>query len=165
MNEISRQGIDKFIDNAKNIIDTFTGSFLRSGKPTSDRSRAAVMFNNFFLHVQGVKTHMNTLRPSYTLGMGLAAFFLFVIACVSGVLLMIYYNPSIENAYNTVKDLTYVVFAGKLARNIHKWAAVASCPVNIYSRAFLEDPKRRRPYKTGGIPTAGKRCPVVFNAG
>lgn len=125
MNEISRQGIDKFINNAKNILDAFTGSFLRSGKPTSDKSRAAVMFNNFFLHVQGVKTHMNTLRPSYTLGMGLAAFFLFVIACISGVLLMIYYNPSIENAYDTVKDLTYVVFAGKLARNIHKWAGEA----------------------------------------
>jgi quinol-cytochrome oxidoreductase complex cytochrome b subunit len=35
---------------------------------------------------------------------------------------MIYYNPSIENAYNTVKDIKYVVFAGNLMRNIHKWA-------------------------------------------
>ena len=51
------------------------------------------MFNNFFLHVQGVKTHVNTLRPAYTLGLGLASFFLLMITTVSGVLLMIYYNP------------------------------------------------------------------------
>jgi quinol-cytochrome oxidoreductase complex cytochrome b subunit len=35
---------------------------------------------------------------------------------------MIYYNPSTEDAYNTVKDIKYVVFAGNLMRNIHKWA-------------------------------------------
>jgi quinol-cytochrome oxidoreductase complex cytochrome b subunit len=35
---------------------------------------------------------------------------------------MIYYNPSLENAYNTVKDLNFVVFGGRLVRNMHKWA-------------------------------------------
>jgi quinol-cytochrome oxidoreductase complex cytochrome b subunit len=85
-------------------------------------SRAAVMFNNFFLHFQGVKTHVNTLRPTYTLGLGLISLLLLAFTTISGVLLMIYYNPSFENAYNTVKDITYVVFAGNLMRNIHKWA-------------------------------------------
>lgn len=122
MSDMSRSGMDRMKENLKALKQTVIGSFLRSGRPTSDRSRAAVMFNNFFLHVQGVKTHVNTLRPAYTLGLGLASFFLLMITTVSGVLLMIYYNPSIENAYNSVKDITYVVFAGKLARNMHKWA-------------------------------------------
>ena len=122
MSELNQTGIDKFKDNLKSIKESFTSSFLRSGRPTSDRSRAAAMFNNFFLHVQGVKTHINTLRPAYTFGLGLASLFLLLITVISGVLLMIYYSPSIERAYNTVKDISYVVFAGKLIRNVHKWA-------------------------------------------
>jgi quinol-cytochrome oxidoreductase complex cytochrome b subunit len=122
MSEPNHNGIDSFRNNLKSIIDSFASSFLRSGKPTSDKSRASAMFNNFFLHVQGVKTHMNTLRPTYTLGLGLISLFLLLITTVSGVVLMIYYNPSIENAYNTVKDITYVVIGGSLSRNIHKWA-------------------------------------------
>lgn len=122
MNESSQRGIEAFKENLKAIAGTFARSLFRSGRPTSDRSRAAAMFNNFFLHVQGVKTHINTLRPTYTFGLGLASLFLLLITVVSGILLMVYYNPSVENAYNTVKDLMYVVFGGTLARNVHKWA-------------------------------------------
>ncbi|GAB4410257.1 MAG: hypothetical protein OHK0032_06000 [Thermodesulfovibrionales bacterium] len=121
MSELNRSGIAKFTENLKTLKDSFLGSFLRSGSPTSDRSRAAVMFNNFFLHIQGVKTHINTLRPTYTFGLGLISLFLLLITVISGVLLMVYYNPGIENAYNSVKDINYVVTAGKLLRNIHKW--------------------------------------------
>jgi len=122
MNETGQTGIQKFMENLKNIRYSMPGSVARSGKPDSDMSRAAVMFNNFFLHFQGIKTHINSLRPAYTLGLGLISLFLLVFTVITGILLMIYYNPSIENAYNTVKDLKYVVFGGNLIRNIHKWA-------------------------------------------
>lgn len=122
MSDLNQSGIDRFRDNLRAVGKSFVASIFRSGRTTSDRSRAAVMFNNFFLHIQGVKTHIHTLRPSYTLGLGLMSLFLLLITVVSGVVLMIYYNPSIENAYNTVKDITYVIFAGKLMRNVHKWA-------------------------------------------
>ncbi len=122
MKEIREPGISEFIGNLKNLKQSFLGSFLRSGTPTSDKSRAATMFNNFFLHIQGVKTHINTLRPTYTFGLGLISFFLLLIVVFSGAILMIYYNPSIEHAYNTVKDINYVVYAGRVLRNIHKWA-------------------------------------------
>ncbi len=121
MSDLNRSGIKRFTENLRSLKDSFLGSFLRSGRLTSDMSRAAVMFNNFFLHIQGVKTHVNTLRPTYTFGLGLISFFLLIITVASGVLLMVYYNPSIENAYNSVKDINYVVTAGKLLRNIHKW--------------------------------------------
>lgn len=121
----SSTGLSKFKENLISLKNSFLSSFLRTGNPTSDRSRAAVMFSNFFLHIQGVKTHINTLRPTYTFGLGLISLFLLVFTTISGVLLMIYYNPSIENAYNTVKDIKYVVFAGNLMRNVHKWAGEA----------------------------------------
>jgi quinol-cytochrome oxidoreductase complex cytochrome b subunit len=125
MENPNKSGISKFKENLLSIKNSFLGSFLRSGWPASDKSRAAVMFNNFFLHVHGVKTHINTLRPSYTLGLGLISFFLLVIVFVSGGLLMVYYSPSIEHAYNTIKDINHVVTGGKLMRNVHKWAGEA----------------------------------------
>ncbi len=115
-------GLSKFKENLLNLKNSFLASFLRSGRLTSDKSKASVMFNNFFLHIQGVKTHINTLRPTYTFGLGLITFFLFVIVVLSGVLLMIYYHPSVEEAYNKIKDIIYVVFGGRLLRNIHKWS-------------------------------------------
>jgi quinol-cytochrome oxidoreductase complex cytochrome b subunit len=117
-----RPGINDFINNIKNLPRSSSESYLRGGLPVSDRSRAAVSANNFFLHIQGAKTHINTLRPTYTFGLGLISLYLLLITVVSGVLLMIYYSPSTESAYNTVKDINYVVFGGRLLRNIHKWA-------------------------------------------
>ena len=116
------RGLSEFGKNLLAIKDSFMSSVFRSGRPTSDKSRSAVIVNNFFLHIQGAKTHINTLRPTYTLGLGLISLFLFLIVCISGVFLMVYYNPSIENAYNTIKDINYVVTGGKLMRNVHKWA-------------------------------------------
>ena len=125
MNALYESGLAKFKGNLISLKDSFLESFLRSGKLTSDKSRAAVMFNNFFLHIQGVKTHINTLRPGYTLGLGLISFFLLLIAFASGIFLMVYYNPSISNAFNTVKDINFVVTGGKFMRNLHKWAGEA----------------------------------------
>lgn len=122
MSESMKTGLQQFKDNICGLKDSLVKSYLRAGKPTSDMSRTALMVNNFFLHIQGAKTHINTLRPTYTFGLGLIAFFLFVITCVSGALEMIFYNPSIEHAYSTVKDINYVVFAGRFLRNVHKWS-------------------------------------------
>jgi quinol-cytochrome oxidoreductase complex cytochrome b subunit len=122
MSETNQSGIHVFKENLKGLGRSFAASFLRGGKPTSDHSRAAVMFNNIFLHIQGVKTHINSLRPTYTFGLGFASLVLLMLTVASGVLIMIYYNPSLENAYNTVKDINYVVFGGRLLRNMHKWA-------------------------------------------
>ncbi|MBW1850800.1 MAG: cytochrome b N-terminal domain-containing protein [Deltaproteobacteria bacterium] len=122
MDELKQSGFDKYKENIKSLKKSFISSYLRGGRPTSDRSRAAVIVNNFFLHVQGARTHLNTLRPTYTFGLGLISLYLFLITIVSGVLLMLYYNPSVEHAYNSVKDINYVVFGGRLLRNIHKWA-------------------------------------------
>ncbi len=125
MNALNESGLDKFKGNLISLKDSFLESFLRSGKLSSDKSRAAIMFNNFFLHIQGVKTHLNSLRPNYTFGLGLVSLFLLLIAFASGIFLMVYYNPSITNAFNTVKDINFVVSGGRFMRNLHKWAGEA----------------------------------------
>jgi len=117
-----KDGLKIFFANLKSLWTNFKSSFLRSWPLTSDRSRAAAMVNNFFLHIQGTKTHINTLRPTYTLGFGLISLYLLIICVVSGVLLMIFYHPSVTEAYNKIKDIQYAVFGGRVLRNLHKWS-------------------------------------------
>jgi quinol-cytochrome oxidoreductase complex cytochrome b subunit len=73
--------------------------------------------------VQPVKVHRHSLRASYSLGLGLILLYLFLILTGTGVLLMFYYVPSTEKAYDIMKDLQYVVSAGLVIRNMHRWAA------------------------------------------
>jgi quinol-cytochrome oxidoreductase complex cytochrome b subunit len=98
-------------------------SIFRVGVPRSNLSRAQAMVSSFLLHMQPTKVQRRTLQPTTTFGLGLISLFLFAILVFSGVLLMFYYVPSIERAYAGMKDLQYVVSAGLLVRNMHRWSA------------------------------------------
>src|SRR5271157_1183478 len=81
------------------------------------------MVSSFLLHMQPAKVNRHSLRASYSLGLGLISLYLFFILCGTGVLLMFYYVPSTEKAYDIMKDLQFVVSAGLVIRNMHRWAA------------------------------------------
>jgi len=98
-------------------------SIFRHPLPSSDLERAQTSFTNFFLHLHPVKVHRNTLRPVYTLGLGLISLFLFLILVTTGVLLMFYYVPSTNQAYDRMLDLRGTVAFGIFLRNMHRWAA------------------------------------------
>lgn len=98
-------------------------SVFRNPLPHSDLERAQTSFTNFFLHIHPVKVHQNTLRPLYTMGLGLMSFFLFVILVVTGILLMFYYVPSTTQAYDRMLDLRGSVAFGTFLRNMHRWSA------------------------------------------
>jgi len=98
-------------------------SVFRHPLPSSELERAQTSFTNFFLHLHPVKVHRNTLRPVYTMGLGLMAFFLFLILVVTGVLLMFYYVPSTTQAYDRMLDLRGAVAFGVFLRNMHRWSA------------------------------------------
>ena len=114
-------------------------SIFRNPLPSSDRGRAATSFTNFFLHIQPVRVSRQALRPSYTLGLGLISFFLFVILTVTGVLLMFYYVPSTAQAYDRMLDLRSSVAFGVILRNMHRWAAhgMVACVFLHMCRVFF----------------------------
>jgi len=62
-----------------------------------------------------------TLWPVYYLG-GLSAL-TFCIQVVSGILLMFYYKPSVEEAYNSVEFIMTEVEFGWFVRSVHHWCA------------------------------------------
>ncbi len=109
----------------KQVCLDFYRSVIRHGLPNTERNRSLIIFSNVFSHFHSVRVHKNSLRPEYTLGLGLITFFLFLILSVTGIILMIYYIPSTEQAYDRIKDLTFVVPGGGLMRNLHRWAAHA----------------------------------------
>jgi quinol-cytochrome oxidoreductase complex cytochrome b subunit len=98
-------------------------SIFRNPLPSTDLERSSTSFTNFFLHIHPVKVHKNTLRPVYTLGLGLMSLFLFLILIVTGVLLMFYYVPSTTQAYDRMLDLRGTVAFGIFLRNMHRWSA------------------------------------------
>ena len=115
--------LTRIAKNLKTLPRTFRESVLRHGAPTSDRARSQTVFSNFFLHVQSTRVHKHSLRPSTTLGLGVIALILFGILCVTGALLMVYYKPSVDQAYQSIQDIQSVVPTGRMMRNVHRWAA------------------------------------------
>ena len=116
----------------KNVVDfpaNVRKSIFRNPLPSSDRGRAATSFSNLFLHIQPVRVSRQALRPTYTMGLGLISFFLFVILTGTGVLLMFYYVPSTPQAYGRMLDLRSSVAFGVILRNMHRWAAHAMVAV------------------------------------
>ncbi len=95
----------------------------RGGSPKTDRTRSTFVFGNVFLHLHPVRTHRWSLRWSTTWGLGIASIASFILTLITGVLLMFYYKPHPEVAYDSIKDIVFVVPTGTFIRNIHRWAA------------------------------------------
>jgi len=98
-------------------------SIFRHDYPNTDLGRAEVMNRNLFLHVQSTRVDKHTLKFSYTWGLGIISFGLFIVLTITGIFLMFYYVPSVERAYMDMKDLEFVVSYGLFLRNIHRWSA------------------------------------------
>ncbi len=98
-------------------------SVFRTGIPESNLERSEVIMNGLFLHVHPVKVRERSLRFSTTFYLGGISFGLFLILIVTGILLMLYYRPSVPQAYHDMKDLQFVVSPGRFLRNMHRWAA------------------------------------------
>jgi len=66
--------------------------------------------------------------------------FLFVVQVVTGILLLLYYRPSAENAFESVQFIMTEVQFGWLVRSIHSWSAnllVATLFIHMFSVYFL----------------------------
>lgn len=85
--------------------------------------RARRMTQNFFLHIHAAKVHPHSLMPTYTFGLGIILGSLFLVMLITGVMLMLNYTSSVEEAYNSVKDIIYIVPGGRIVRNIHRMAS------------------------------------------
>jgi quinol-cytochrome oxidoreductase complex cytochrome b subunit len=73
--------------------------------------------------------------------------FLFVVQVVTGILLLLYYRPSAENAFESVQFIITEVQFGWLIRSIHSWSAnlmIATLFIHLFSVFFLRAYHRPR---------------------
>jgi len=117
------RALREFAHNLKQAPGRFVDTMFRSGKPNTDRSRSTFVFGNVFLHLHTVRTHRWSLRWSTTWGLGMLCGASFLITLITGVMLMFYYKPYPDVAYQSIKDIHFVVPTGQFIRNIHRWAA------------------------------------------
>ena len=96
---------------------------MAAGISDDNKRRLGRINRNFFLHIHASKVHPHSLQTDYTFGLGVILGFLFLIMILTGVILMMNYTPSVERAYDSVKDIVFIVPGGRYIRNIHRWAA------------------------------------------
>jgi quinol-cytochrome oxidoreductase complex cytochrome b subunit len=100
-------------------------SIFRSGVGPTNLHRALAVQQNLFLHLSSVKIRKRSLAFSVTWFLGTLTFGAFLILVLTGIPLMLYYHPSVPQAYADMKDLQFVVSAGVFLRNLHRWSAHA----------------------------------------
>ncbi len=125
---------DHLLDTPRAVRD----SIVRHGRPTSDRAASQAVFSSVFLHILPTRIHRDSLRMRATWGLGIITMVLFLLLVVTGILLMIYYKPSTAQAYDSMKEIQYIVPTGRYMRNVHRWAAHAmvACVILHMARAF-----------------------------
>jgi cytochrome b-561 len=94
-----------------------------SYSPESPRESSESVVKNFLLHVFPAYVSKKGISLLSTFWLGTITWTLFLILTVSGVVLMFLYVPSVERAYQTMKDLEFVVSYGPIIRSIHRLAA------------------------------------------
>src|SRR6266542_388491 len=62
-------------------------------------------------------------KLSYWYFLGGMTLFLFIIQVCTGILLLLYYRPGVNEAFESVQYITTQVRFGWLVRNIHSWSA------------------------------------------
>ena len=122
MSQASPPALRRLVANLSATPRALWETAFRSGRPTSDRTRAAFVFGNVFYHIHSTRVHRWSLRWPTTWGLGLITFWSFALTVVTGILLMFYYMPHPEAAYQSMKDIHFVVPTGRFVRNLHRWA-------------------------------------------
>src|SRR5437016_2422256 len=100
-------------------------SIFRHNYQDTNRNRALQIVDNVFLHLHPVRIPRHATNIGFTWGMGGITFLLFLVLTITGVILMFYYRPAAEYAYEDMKYLMNDVAFGPLIRNMHRWAAHA----------------------------------------
>ena len=98
-------------------------SMFRHDYRDTPRNRSLQILNNVFLHLHPVRVARHATKVRFTWCMGGITFLMFLVCTITGVLLMFYYRPAVEYAYNDIKSLQFDVPFGMLMRNMHRWGA------------------------------------------
>ena len=150
----------------RELGNVYLKTFFRHDFDKTGLTKSKIMFGNFLLHIQPVKVHKHSLQFRTTLGLGLIAFYLFLILVVTGVLLMFHYVPSdaigadgYPVAYQRMLNLRSNIFWGGFMRNLHRWSAHAMvAAVWLHMLRVFFTGAYSRPRDSTGSSAASSAC-------
>ncbi len=96
---------------------------LWSWRPRSDREAGDAVTSNFMFHAFPAKVSKASMAWSYSFWLGTISAALFFLLILSGLPLLFLYVPSVERAYQSVKDIEFVITFGSWIRAVHRIAA------------------------------------------
>ncbi|MGQ9618082.1 MAG: cytochrome b [Candidatus Aminicenantia bacterium] len=96
-----------------------------------------------FISKKGVPLH----GKSYWYFFGGICLFLYITQVISGILLLLYYKPTVESAYESVHFIVARVNFGWLIRSIHSWSAnllIGAIFIHMFSTLFFKAYRKPR---------------------
>lgn len=110
--------------------------------------RYKVFTNAFFAHIRPRYYERSSTKFTHTFGLGFLSAFTFIVETITGVILMVFYIPAQDQAYQSmVKIITEVPF-GQLMRDIHRVGAelmvlfVALHMLRVYLTGSYKHPRQ-----------------------
>ncbi len=91
--------------------------------PRSDREAGDAIASNFLFHAFPSKVSKASMAWNYSFWLGTISAALFFLLILSGLPLLFLYVPSVERAYQSVKDIEFVITFGSWIRAVHRIAA------------------------------------------
>jgi quinol-cytochrome oxidoreductase complex cytochrome b subunit len=92
-------------------------------RPKSDRESGDAIASNFLLHWFPAKVSKASLDWNYSFWLGTVSAALLLLLTLSGLPLLFLYVPSVERAYQSVKDIEFVISFGSWIRAVHRISA------------------------------------------
>ncbi len=108
-------------------------------RPETTREAGDSVVRNLLLHWLPAKATRRSISYGYSFWLGTISAVLFFLLTITGVILMFLYVPSVERAYQSVKDIEFTVSFGWFIRRLHRIAAhlmVAVVTLHL-ARAFV----------------------------
>ncbi len=130
--EVRKQGIKKFIfatidDTIVRITAGLTindvRSVLRGDPPGKPNPRVKPHTEGFILHIRPTFYHQAVTRFYPTFRLGFLSVLFFLIEAITGTILMVFYSPTPDSAYQSMLKILSAVPLGQLMRDIHRLAA------------------------------------------
>ena len=117
--------------------------------PRTERESSEAVVRNLWLHAFPARITKRALSWRASGWLGTLSMHLFLVLCATGGVLMFLYVPSVERAYQSVKDIEFVVSYGAWIRGTHRVAAHLMVAVVVLHlvRVFLTGA-----YKKEGAP-------------
>jgi quinol-cytochrome oxidoreductase complex cytochrome b subunit len=123
------------------------------------------LFKEFLKHIFPRVVRQGNLRITYTFCLGGLALTAFLLLLASGLLLLFYYQPSPERAFQSILFLEESVWGGRYLRNLHRLSShLLLVLIFLHTLRVILTGAYRKPREFNWVVGFSLLCIVIFDA-